>query len=84
MSLRIRVVSYNIHKCRGLDRRISPERIASIIRELNADAVALQEILDVREGRPEFDQRAGSLLCWATINRVLGRTGRFTADDTAT
>ena len=56
MSLRIRVVSYNIHKCRGLDRRTRPERIASIIRELNADAVALQEILDVRQGRPEFDQ----------------------------
>jgi len=56
MSFRIRVASYNIHKCRGLDRRTSPERIANIIRELNADAVALQEILDVREGRPEFDQ----------------------------
>jgi endonuclease/exonuclease/phosphatase family metal-dependent hydrolase len=56
MSLPIRVVSYNIHKCRGLDGRTSPDRIANIIAELKADAVALQEILDVRDGRPEFDQ----------------------------
>lgn len=56
MSLRIRVASYNIHKCRGLDRRTDPERIAKIIAEVDADVVALQEILDVRDGRPEFDQ----------------------------
>jgi len=56
MSLRIRVASYNIHKCRGLDRRTDPERIAKIITEVDADVVALQEILDVRDGRPEFDQ----------------------------
>jgi endonuclease/exonuclease/phosphatase family metal-dependent hydrolase len=56
MSFRIRVASYNIHKCKGLDQRTNPERIAKVIRELNADVVAIQEILDVREGRPEFDQ----------------------------
>ena len=59
MSLRIRVASYNIHKCRGLDRRTDPERIAKIIAELDADVVALQEILDVRDGRSEFDQARG-------------------------
>jgi endonuclease/exonuclease/phosphatase family metal-dependent hydrolase len=56
MSLRIRVATYNIHKCRGLDRRTDPERIANIIAELDADVVALQEILDVQDGRAEFDQ----------------------------
>jgi endonuclease/exonuclease/phosphatase family metal-dependent hydrolase len=56
MSLRIRIASYNIHKCKGLDRRTSPERIAKIIAELDADVVAMQEILDVQDGRPEFDQ----------------------------
>jgi len=59
MSLRIRVASYNIHKCRGLDRRTDPERIAKIIAELDADVVALQEILDVRDGPSEFDQARG-------------------------
>ncbi|HKS75089.1 MAG TPA: endonuclease/exonuclease/phosphatase family protein [Terriglobales bacterium] len=56
MSHRLRVASYNIHKCKGLDRRTNPERIAKIIRELDADVVAIQEILDVRGGRPEYDQ----------------------------
>src|SRR6185312_17195452 len=53
---RIRIATYNIHKCRGLDRRTDPERIADVITELDADAVAIQEILDVKDGRPEFDQ----------------------------
>ncbi len=56
MSIRIRVATYNIHKCRGLDRRTSPERVAAVIAELNPDVVAIQEILDVQNGRPEFDQ----------------------------
>src|SRR5215472_18396451 len=56
MSLRIRVATYNIHKCKGLDGRTNPERIAKIIAKLNADVVAIQEILDVRDGRPELDQ----------------------------
>lgn len=56
MSLRIRVATYNIHKCKGLDRRTDPARIAKIIAALNADVVAIQEILDVRDGQTEFDQ----------------------------
>jgi len=56
MSFRIRVATYNIHKCKGLDQRTSPERIAKIIRELDADVVAIQEILDVPNGPPKFDQ----------------------------
>jgi endonuclease/exonuclease/phosphatase family metal-dependent hydrolase len=41
----IRIVTYNIHKCRGLDRRISPSRIAEVLRKLNADCIALQEVV---------------------------------------
>ena len=54
--MRIRIATYNVHKCRGLDRRTDPERIAAVIRELDADAIAIQEILDVRDGRAEHDQ----------------------------
>ncbi len=54
--LRLRVATYNIHKCRGLDRRTDPDRIARVIRDLDADVIALQEILDVPTGRPEHDQ----------------------------
>jgi endonuclease/exonuclease/phosphatase family metal-dependent hydrolase len=53
---RIRIATYNIHKCRGLDQRTSTKRIADVIRQVNADVVALQEVLDVHDGRPEFDQ----------------------------
>jgi len=56
MTTRIRVATYNIHKSRGLDRRTSPERIAAVIIELDPDVIALQEVLDVQNGRPEFDQ----------------------------
>ena len=27
MNRRIRIATYNVHKCKGLDRRTSPERI---------------------------------------------------------
>jgi len=56
MTNRIRVATYNIHKCKGLDGRTSPERIADVIADLDADVVALQEVLDVQKGRPEFNQ----------------------------
>ena len=82
MSFRIRVATYNIHKCRGLDRHTDPERIAKIIAELDADVVALQEILDVRDGRPEFDQtrcissQLGAYRqCFGENRRLLG--GRY-------
>src|SRR5437588_12602414 len=41
----IRVATYNVHKCRGMDRRTHPERIAEVLRATNADAIACQEIL---------------------------------------
>jgi len=40
----LRVATYNVHKCRGLDGRVRPERIAKVIAALGADVVALQEI----------------------------------------
>ena len=49
----LRIATYNIHKCRGMDRRVLPERIAGVIRELKVDVVALQEVLR-EEGRDQF------------------------------
>lgn len=40
-----RIATYNIHKCVGLDRRFAPERIVEVLREVDADVVALQEVL---------------------------------------
>lgn len=52
----LRVVTYNIHKCQGLDGRISPERIVEVLREIEADVIALQEVLCIRGQGSEHDQ----------------------------
>jgi endonuclease/exonuclease/phosphatase family metal-dependent hydrolase len=48
----MKVASYNIHKCRGMDGRIRPDRVLDVIRELDADIIALQEV-DRRFGRKD-------------------------------
>lgn len=40
----LHVMTYNVHGCRGMDGRISPYRIARIIRQHDPDIVALQEL----------------------------------------
>jgi endonuclease/exonuclease/phosphatase family metal-dependent hydrolase len=39
----IRVATYNVHACVGTDGHHDPDRVASVIAELDADIVALQE-----------------------------------------
>ncbi|MFZ5709763.1 MAG: endonuclease/exonuclease/phosphatase family protein [Pseudomonadota bacterium] len=66
----IRLASYNVHKCVGIDRRRSPERVVAVIASLGADIVALQEV-DHRIGsRPEALPRA--LIARATQYTVAG------------
>lgn len=54
--MNIRVATYNIHKCMGLDRRVRPQRIVEVLRELDADIIGLQEVLCHPEGSREQDQ----------------------------
>jgi endonuclease/exonuclease/phosphatase family metal-dependent hydrolase len=42
---RFRIATYNVHKCKGIDWRVSSRRIADVICETAADIVATQEIL---------------------------------------
>ena len=49
----IKVASYNIHKGIGLDRRRNPERVVEVLREIDADVIALQEA----------DRRFGAKAC---------------------
>ncbi len=58
MTCAIRVVTYNVHKCRGLDRRVDPARMATVLRELAADVIALQEVIADPKGPPEANQPA--------------------------
>ena len=46
----IRVMTYNVHGCRGRDRQYSPQRIADVIASVKPDIVALQEV-DVSRAR---------------------------------
>jgi endonuclease/exonuclease/phosphatase family metal-dependent hydrolase len=39
----LRIATYNVHACVGTDGRHNPDRVASVITELDADVVALQE-----------------------------------------
>ena len=40
----MKIASYNIHKCRGTDGLVRPDRIVAVIKEFGADLVALQEV----------------------------------------
>jgi endonuclease/exonuclease/phosphatase family metal-dependent hydrolase len=41
----LRIATYNIHRSRGMDRRVVPSRIAEVLRDIDADAIALQEVV---------------------------------------
>ena len=51
-----RIVTYNIHKGRGLDRRKRMGWVAEILQGLEPDIVALQEVLSVEGKEPEDHQ----------------------------
>jgi len=41
----VRVATYNIHRSVGLDGRTRPDRIAAVLSDLQADVIALQEVI---------------------------------------
>ena len=43
-SLRIRILCYNIHHAEGVDRKLDLNRIGKLIKTVNPDVVALQEV----------------------------------------
>jgi endonuclease/exonuclease/phosphatase family metal-dependent hydrolase len=40
----VKIASYNIHKCKGVDGITRPDRIIRVIAEIRADVIALQEV----------------------------------------
>jgi endonuclease/exonuclease/phosphatase family metal-dependent hydrolase len=51
-----RIATYNIHKCRGLDRRVRPERIVDVLKETGADVIALQEVVGMDQSDRQHNQ----------------------------
>jgi endonuclease/exonuclease/phosphatase family metal-dependent hydrolase len=58
----LRVATYNIHRSRGLDGRTSPERIADVIRSIEPDVVAMQEVVGAGPSSPGHAEQLGALL----------------------
>lgn len=44
MSMRLTLATYNIHRCIGQDGRYAPDRTIALLKELDADVIALQEV----------------------------------------
>ena len=79
--MKLTFASYNIHKAVGLDRKRDPERILSVIHEIDADVIALQEV-DRRIGdrattipRAELDDTHWRLVEVAKRPRSIGWHG---------
>jgi endonuclease/exonuclease/phosphatase family metal-dependent hydrolase len=60
--LDLRVVTYNIHRSRGMDRRTRPQRIADVLAPLNADVIALQEAIGPSATGPGHAEIIGAAL----------------------
>ena len=56
MSRSLRIATYNIHMGRGIDGRVRIERILRVLREIDADVIALQEVVNRRGRSPEENQ----------------------------
>ena len=72
---RFRIATYNIHKCRGVDGRTRPERIARVLEEINADIVSLQEVVS-RQGSASADHQADYLAGRLGFFGAMGETRR--------
>jgi len=70
---RFRIATYNVHKCRGVDGRVHPERIARVLEELHADIVCLQEVVS-HEGGARADHQADYLAGRLGLIGAMGET----------
>ena len=69
--IRLRVLSYNIHHAEGIDRKLDLERIAGVIRSVEPDLVALQEV-DQKVKRTQVVDQSGELAKLTRLQVVFG------------
>ena len=62
----LRIASYNVHRAIGRDRKCLPQRILDVLREIDADVVALQEV-EARDGGADMLARLGEQTGFAAI-----------------
>ena len=58
----VRVATYNIHRGRGLDGRTQIERIAAVLAGVDADVIALQEVIGASPLKPGQAAELGAAL----------------------
>jgi endonuclease/exonuclease/phosphatase family metal-dependent hydrolase len=58
----VRVATYNIHRSRGLDGRTNPARVAEVIRTIDADVIALQEVIGAGPHSQGHAEEIGALV----------------------
>lgn len=78
--MRLSVATYNVHGCIGRDARFAPERTLGVLRELDADVIALQELRwkpdEALHLLADFGERLGyAALAGPTLMRADGHYG---------
>src|SRR5262249_6223389 len=66
--------TYNIHKGRGLDRRVNLQRVLEILRRINADVIGVQEIYE-EQARYLAQELRMRLVTGTTVRRPEGPCG---------
>jgi len=73
----MRIVTYNIHKGRGMDGRTSIKRIANVLGSLDADIIALQEVFgDCESAEGQVEALESDLGLKGTFGCTSHRRGR--------
>ena len=72
-AIRLKVMTYNIHHCEGLDGKISVERIFDVIHKSKADIIGLQEV-DRYSIRTDFQDQLSQIASKLGYHYAFGTT----------
>lgn len=78
---RLRVMTWNVHSCIGNDGRLDPGRVRDLIRAIDPDVAALQEVDSRRDRRDGFDLLGNCLVDGFGEHRAEVRTIRTVDGD---
>lgn len=73
---RLRIATYNVHKCRGMDGRVRPDRILRVLSEIDADVFALQEMVCI-EGKDREHHQARYFAEELRLHFEIGENRRY-------
>lgn len=76
----MRIVTYNVHRCRGIDGRYSPRRVLEVLQEIEPDVVALQEVVS-KSGSQRHDDQGRFLAEELGLHFVVGHNRKFRGGD---